>query len=34
MEAVRVLEKPAVISWDYDEEADVLYSLLEKLSLL
>jgi uncharacterized protein YuzE len=25
MEAVRILEKPAVISWDYDEEADVLY---------
>ncbi len=25
MEAVRILEKPATISWDYDEEADVLY---------
>ena len=25
MEAVRILQKPAVISWDYDEEADVLY---------
>ncbi len=25
MEAVRILEKPADISWDYDEEADVLY---------
>lgn len=25
MEAVRVLERPATISWDYDEEADVLY---------
>lgn len=25
MEALRILEKPAAISWDYDEEADVLY---------
>lgn len=25
MEAVKFLEKPAVINWDYDEEADVLY---------
>jgi uncharacterized protein YuzE len=25
MEAIRILEKPAAISWDYDEEADVLY---------
>jgi len=25
MEAVRILEKPATITWDYDEEADVLY---------
>ncbi len=25
MEAVRILEKPAAITWDYDEEADVLY---------
>ncbi|MDE3088782.1 MAG: DUF2283 domain-containing protein [Chloroflexota bacterium] len=25
MEAVRILEKPATINWDYDEEADVLY---------
>lgn len=25
MEAVRILEKPAAINWDYDEEADVLY---------
>lgn len=26
MEAViKILEKPAEISWDYDEEADVLY---------
>ena len=25
MEAVRILEKPAEINWEYDEEADVLY---------
>ena len=25
MEAVKILEKPATINWDYDEEADVLY---------
>jgi uncharacterized protein YuzE len=25
MEAVRILEKPTTITWDYDEEADVLY---------
>ena len=25
MEAVRILEKPTEITWDYDEEADVLY---------
>ena len=25
MEAVKILEKPAVITWDYDEDADVLY---------
>jgi uncharacterized protein YuzE len=25
METVRILEKPAAITWDYDEEADVLY---------
>ena len=25
MEAVKILEKPAPITWDYDEEADVLY---------
>ena len=25
MEAIRILEKPKEISWDYDEEADVLY---------
>lgn len=25
MEAVKILEKPERIAWDYDEEADVLY---------
>ena len=25
METVRILEKPSVITWDYDEDADVLY---------
>ena len=25
MDAVKILEKPAVITWDYDEEGDVLY---------
>ena len=25
MDAVRILEKPDRIGWDYDEEADVLY---------
>lgn len=25
MEAVKILEKPATVTWDYDEEADVLY---------
>ncbi|MCW5853958.1 MAG: DUF2283 domain-containing protein [Anaerolineae bacterium] len=25
MEAVRILDKPANITWDYDDEADVLY---------
>lgn len=25
MDAVKILEKPATINWDYDEEADVLY---------
>lgn len=25
MEAIKVLEKPAKIKWDYDEDADVLY---------
>lgn len=25
MDALKILEKPASITWDYDEEADVLY---------
>jgi len=25
MEAIKILEKPATINWEYDEEADVLY---------
>lgn len=25
MEALRILEKPSSISWEYDEDADVLY---------
>jgi uncharacterized protein YuzE len=25
METVRILERPTSITWDYDEEADVLY---------
>ncbi len=25
METVKILEKPSAISWDYDEDADVLY---------
>ena len=25
MEAIRILEKPTAITWDYDENADVLY---------
>jgi len=25
MEAVKILEKPTAITWDYDKEADVLY---------
>jgi uncharacterized protein YuzE len=25
MEAVKILENPSSITWDYDEEADVLY---------
>lgn len=25
MEALKILEKPAAITWEYDEDADVLY---------
>jgi len=25
MEAIKILEKPKKIEWDYDEDADVLY---------
>lgn len=25
MDAVKILEKPTAIGWDYDEDADVLY---------
>lgn len=25
MEAIKILEHPADLTWDYDEEADVLY---------
>jgi uncharacterized protein YuzE len=25
MEALRILEKPEALSWEYDEDADVLY---------
>jgi uncharacterized protein YuzE len=25
MEKVKILEKPAIITWDYDADADVLY---------
>lgn len=25
MEAIKILEKPKTIDWDYDEDADVLY---------
>ncbi|MBI4492371.1 MAG: DUF2283 domain-containing protein [Chloroflexi bacterium] len=25
MEAIKILEKPTAITWDYDEDADVLY---------
>ncbi|MFI5341038.1 MAG: DUF2283 domain-containing protein [Candidatus Methylomirabilales bacterium] len=25
METLKILEKPAAVAWDYDEEADVLY---------
>jgi uncharacterized protein YuzE len=30
MEAVKILEKPSSIAWDYDEEADVLYLAIGK----
>jgi len=30
MEAVKILEKPATINWDYDEDADVLYLSIGK----
>lgn len=30
MEAVKILEKPAAVDWDYDEESDVLYLSLGK----
>ena len=25
MEAIKILDKPTAITWDYDEDADVLY---------
>ena len=25
MEALKIFQKPSVLQWDYDEEADVLY---------
>ncbi len=25
MDALKILEKPTTLNWDYDEEADVLY---------
>ena len=25
MEAIKILERPSNLTWDYDEEADVLY---------
>lgn len=25
MEAMKILEKPSIVTWDYDEDADVLY---------
>lgn len=25
METIKILEKPVAITWDYDEDADVLY---------
>jgi uncharacterized protein YuzE len=30
MEAIKILEKPSPITWDYDEEADVLYLVIGK----
>ncbi len=30
MEALKILEKPNEITWDYDEEADVLYISIGK----
>lgn len=30
MEAVRIRERPRSVSWDYDEEADVLYLSIGK----
>ncbi len=30
MEAVKILEKPATINWDYDKDADVLYLSIGK----
>jgi uncharacterized protein YuzE len=30
VETVKILEKPAEIDWNYDEEADVLYLALGK----
>jgi uncharacterized protein YuzE len=30
MEAVKIQEKPSSITWDYDEEADVLYLAIGK----
>ncbi len=34
MEAIRILEKPTAITWDYDEDADVLYLLGLRTRLL
>ncbi len=30
MEALKILEKPDSLGWDYDEEADVLYLTIGK----
>jgi uncharacterized protein YuzE len=30
MEAISILEKPTAITWDYDEDADVLYLSLRE----